>query len=351
MPIDTKQLIASGFLTSRSRKLQIIYHHVTHYNSLGTVGSTSNKLATLESIMEFSFRYLTYKPPATRKNTLRLAAMENLMSQVLEETNKLGLKSLHTTTQMKTIGSGKEDDVRADPTMSYWLEKLSHLMGGRTYAGHDLSDVFRQWARSYNKATWRGGRDKGERTFWDFLSDEAANPDAAPLYEVTYLKNDAERDVYKISRKGHEPWYSDFTDYQVSTIGRGDEDFGGKNFMMYVANFLGEIYIKGHEEGFHHSSFLAGSAVLAAGTILIRYGRIRIITAMSGHYRPTAENMQTFCRVANIDATAGVQPWATGDRKGEYYRVGDFLKDGPAIAQTKKLNELEIARLKIQMVG
>ncbi|XP_059443525.1 IQ domain-containing protein IQM3-like [Corylus avellana] len=45
---------------------------------------------------------------------------------------------------------------------------------------------------------------------------------------------------------------------------------------------------------FHHSSFLAGGATLAAGRLEAEGGKLKSVSAYSGHYRPTDENLGTF---------------------------------------------------------
>eukprot|EP00268_Persea_americana_P029513 TRINITY_DN28568_c0_g1_i3.p1 TRINITY_DN28568_c0_g1~~TRINITY_DN28568_c0_g1_i3.p1 ORF type:complete len:251 (-),score=55.75 TRINITY_DN28568_c0_g1_i3:222-974(-) len=45
---------------------------------------------------------------------------------------------------------------------------------------------------------------------------------------------------------------------------------------------------------FHHSSFLAGGATLAAGRFIAENGVLKSIWAYSGHYRPTEENLKSF---------------------------------------------------------
>ncbi|KAL0427942.1 UNVERIFIED_CONTAM: IQ domain-containing protein IQM3 [Sesamum latifolium] len=45
---------------------------------------------------------------------------------------------------------------------------------------------------------------------------------------------------------------------------------------------------------FHHSSFLAGGATLAAGRLAAECGSLKSISAYSGHYRPTDENLSIF---------------------------------------------------------
>lgn len=45
---------------------------------------------------------------------------------------------------------------------------------------------------------------------------------------------------------------------------------------------------------FHHSSFLAGGTTLAAGRLTAENGKLRSISAYSGHYRPTNQNLGGF---------------------------------------------------------
>ncbi|KAI3838701.1 hypothetical protein MKX03_035540, partial [Papaver bracteatum] len=45
---------------------------------------------------------------------------------------------------------------------------------------------------------------------------------------------------------------------------------------------------------FHHSSFLAGGTTLAAGRLVAENGQLKTISAYSGHYRPTEENLDSF---------------------------------------------------------
>ncbi|KAK7250864.1 hypothetical protein RIF29_33594 [Crotalaria pallida] len=45
---------------------------------------------------------------------------------------------------------------------------------------------------------------------------------------------------------------------------------------------------------FHHSSFLAGGATLAAGRLEVEHGILKAISAYSGHYRPTDDSLKSF---------------------------------------------------------
>nr|ACU24557.1 unknown [Glycine max] len=45
---------------------------------------------------------------------------------------------------------------------------------------------------------------------------------------------------------------------------------------------------------FHHSSFLAGGATVAAGRLEAEHGILKSISAYSGHYRPTNDALNSF---------------------------------------------------------
>ena len=47
----------------------------------------------------------------------------------------------------------------------------------------------------------------------------------------------------------------------------------------------------------HHSSFLKGEPVLAAGDWIVKNGEVLLVNGASGHYRPTLENLRTFASV------------------------------------------------------
>ena len=57
------------------------------------------------------------------------------------------------------------------------------------------------------------------------------------------------------------------------------------------------------KQPFHHSSFLSGSATIAAGSMLVEHGVLKEITPHSGHYRPSEED---FARCLALLAKRGV---------------------------------------------
>lgn len=68
---------------------------------------------------------------------------------------------------------------------------------------------------------------------------------------------------------------------------------GAREKWIYVSDCEGRFYvgrkIKGH---FHHSSFLAGGAIRAAGGIKVRQGKLLEINPNSGHYKPTQHHFK-----------------------------------------------------------
>ncbi|PON42835.1 IQ motif, EF-hand binding site [Parasponia andersonii] len=64
---------------------------------------------------------------------------------------------------------------------------------------------------------------------------------------------------------------------------------------IFVMSTLKKLYAGEKKKGiFHHSSFLAGGATLAAGRLEAEHGTLKSISAYSGHYRPTDDRLDTF---------------------------------------------------------
>ncbi|KAL7184876.1 hypothetical protein ACSBR2_026927 [Camellia fascicularis] len=64
---------------------------------------------------------------------------------------------------------------------------------------------------------------------------------------------------------------------------------------IFVMSTSKKLYAEKKRKGsFHHSSFLAGGATLAAGQFMAECGKLKSVSAYSGHYRPTNENLSIF---------------------------------------------------------
>eukprot|EP00955_Chlamydomonas_euryale_P105616 365652-Chlamydomonas_euryale.AAC.11 len=64
---------------------------------------------------------------------------------------------------------------------------------------------------------------------------------------------------------------------------------------IWVVAPSGRLYVAPKLRGqFHHSSFLRGAAVLAAGNMMAEHGRLVRLTADSGHYWPQPDHFRWF---------------------------------------------------------
>ncbi|KAL7596267.1 hypothetical protein Lser_V15G29833 [Lactuca serriola] len=64
---------------------------------------------------------------------------------------------------------------------------------------------------------------------------------------------------------------------------------------IFVTSASNKLYAGEKKKGkFHHSSFLAGGATLAAGRLDVDNGTLKTISPYSGHYRPTDESLKSF---------------------------------------------------------
>ncbi|KAF3626209.1 putative ubiquitin-conjugating enzyme E2 7-like [Capsicum annuum] len=67
---------------------------------------------------------------------------------------------------------------------------------------------------------------------------------------------------------------------------------------IFVMSTSRRLYAGVKKKGmFHHSSFLAGGAALAAGRLVVQDGTVKSISPYSGHYRPTDDSLETFLSI------------------------------------------------------
>jgi hypothetical protein len=123
----------------------------------------------------------------------------------------------------------------------------------------------------------------------------------------------------------------------------------GPGFAIFVMDGQGNIYAGQHRVGlFHHSSFLAGRAVAAAGEMQVIDGALKMITAKSGHYMPTPENtLQPIKQLAAMNVPmkdVDVKLWmSSGGGRPDTAIVDaeDFLKNGTNATVKAKVGTFE----------
>ncbi|UGT65086.1 hypothetical protein LTT61_22500 [Nocardia asteroides] len=88
----------------------------------------------------------------------------------------------------------------------------------------------------------------------------------------------------------------------------GSTHWGGQGRAIFVMDLDGNLYASNtHGRGlFHHSSFLAGGAVAAAGELRVVDGRLHLLTDSSGHYRPErGHTLQAISRLRALGIDMG----------------------------------------------
>lgn len=79
---------------------------------------------------------------------------------------------------------------------------------------------------------------------------------------------------------------------------------GAENKWIFVMDAVNNIYVNRKIKGrFHHSCFMAGGRVRAAGRLVVENGRVISIAPYSGHYRPIPDSVN---RVIDVLKEAGM---------------------------------------------
>jgi hypothetical protein len=280
--LDTGRLSVAGIGASANPLLQAIWSAVAAYNSMaGAAGSGAQVKPRADALDKVAFTvgaYLTSKPPQPKMNNRkRWNALRTLAEQIGPEATRLGIRLLKGPSDYTKIGPGHADQ-------SYWLERLDP----QHRPGYVLSGQWEGWLNDPASIA-------GKRSFWDkigtVMSPSASQQDVKyyPLIDPDELSQS------RVSFKEDLLW-DDYFDAPVDTEDM-ETHFSGKGWGIFVCSPDGKLFIHSHEAGVHHhSSFLAGGAVLAAGEIVVREGVVMVITPKSGHYQPTPENILNFVR-------------------------------------------------------
>lgn len=122
---------------------------------------------------------------------------------------------------------------------------------------------------------------------------------------VKYL-NDQERAGFKVVIKDGKVY--DATGQLFDTRQASTSFAQNKGRAIFVMDATGALYISNEQTKgkFHHSSFFAGRPVVAAGDIRIENGVVTAISRKSGHYRPTATQLNQAVRQLNTQGVSGI---------------------------------------------
>ncbi|GLD96656.1 hypothetical protein PINS_up005339 [Pythium insidiosum] len=175
----------------------------------------------------------------------------------------------------------------------FWLEAVDtqHRYGLHLRAFHDA------WKRDMASLSPQQGDDR-DRSFFYWLDHgrgaqlELTECSRAALEHkrVAYYRSDTERRDFEVAVVHNTPESVPVRLEYVATHRAVHTDSGSK--WIFVLTRDARLYVARKRKGhFHHSSFLAGAPIAAAGKIYVRDGRIRAIEPHSGHFKPTLENL------------------------------------------------------------
>lgn len=319
--IDLSPLVQTGMDKSKNPSLILIWTMLTTYNSIATslppIVPEDVKVNILEPQLTQALRFVTIwitdKPPkGTVKNTARWDALKQVAEAIGAEAQQVGLRFLTTPANMKNIGTPARGGTKS---RSYWLEYLDP----HHRPGYILSGEYERWLVANTG-----------QSFWDFVGAPAAGDQKVKYYGGTPKALKRQVVFNQVTRRVesmHPLRPGLFSTRNLSTV------FSGTGWGIFVVDLQKNLYIHKHVEGkYHHSTFLSGAPVLAAGEIAVEDGMVHVITAKSGHYMPTVADMQRFVQMfPNISGGAVIRP-DFGDTRGgrpvKCHLVQSFRRDG-----------------------
>ncbi|KAE8725137.1 putative Histidine-containing phosphotransfer protein [Hibiscus syriacus] len=218
------------------------------------------------------------------------------------------------------IGKGLSEDAKAQKlAFQHWIEAIDP----RHRYGHNLHIYYEEWCKT----------DAGQPFFYwlDVGDGKDINLDECPRSKlrqqcITYLGPQERVNYEYIVVEGK--IIHKLTGHELDTI-KGSKE--GK--WIFVMSTSKKLYAGKKKKGmFHHSSFLAGGATLAAGRLEAEDGVLKSISAYSGHYRPTNDSLDSFLSIlkengVNLDEVE--IPQATDD--------SDIYDDGKASSFEKSV--------------
>ncbi|XP_002533549.3 IQ domain-containing protein IQM3 [Ricinus communis] len=180
------------------------------------------------------------------------------------------------------VGKGLSKDAKAQKlAFQHWIEAIDP----RHRYGHSLHLYYEEWCRTNSGQPFFYWLDIGDGKELD-LED---CPRSKLRHQCIKYLGPKERGYYEyIVFEGRI--------VQKYTGNLLDTSSGSKGAKwIFVMSTFKRLYAGEKKKGkFHHSSFLAGGATLAAGRLVAENGILKSISPYSGHYRPTDDSFDSF---------------------------------------------------------
>ncbi|WOL02280.1 IQ domain-containing protein IQM3-like isoform X2 [Canna indica] len=180
------------------------------------------------------------------------------------------------------VGKGLSKDGKAlKLAFQHWIEAIDP----RHRYGHNLHIYYEEWCKSKAGQPFFYWLDIGEGRDLDLKKC----PRSLLRKQCVKYLGPQEREHYE-----YVPVDGKLVHKQTGVL--LDTNSGAKEGKwIFVVSTSKRLYAGQKKKGiFHHSSFLAGGATIAAGRFTAKNGMLKCIWAYSGHYRPTEENFNNF---------------------------------------------------------
>ncbi|KDO61086.1 hypothetical protein CISIN_1g036779mg, partial [Citrus sinensis] len=177
------------------------------------------------------------------------------------------------------VGKGLSKDSKAQKlAFQHWIEAIDP----RHRYGHNLHYYYEEWRKT----------DAGQPFFYWLDIGDGKDVDLKDC-PISKLRQQCIEYLGPQEREHYEYVVVDGRIIHKKTGDFLDTQHGGK--YIFVTSTSKKLYAGVKKKGiFHHSSFLAGGATIAAGRLVAEHGVLKTISAYSGHYRPTEDRLHSF---------------------------------------------------------
>jgi hypothetical protein len=176
------------------------------------------------------------------------------------------------------------------------------------------------------------------------------NPTLQKSIIATNGSDDAKKRIRQLASKNKNTQRVDTTNWPCQAF----RDFDSKGWACFVMSSYNTIYIGQHQGGqFHHSSFLGGAPILAAGMLKVVDGRILEIHGKNGHYQADIDDMRNFLkhlRNQGIDlSTIKVTPFDGDPVPASSLLANTASKDKPTSSHYSSMTAVKPVKTGLQM--
>lgn len=180
------------------------------------------------------------------------------------------------------VGKGLYKDAKAQKlAFQHWIEAIDP----RHRYGHNLHKYYDEWCKT----------DAGQPFFY-WLDVGAGKNFDHPECPRSKLRKQCIKYLGPQERKHYEYTVEEgkIVHKQSGDLLHTKKDSESAKW-IFVMSTAKKLYAGEKKKGlFHHSSFLAGGATLAAGRLVAEHGILKSISPYSGHYRPTDDTLDSF---------------------------------------------------------